>query len=471
MSSLRTKAKRVGVVIAIGSGVAVLGVGIWLAGWVFPIGTGIAAKTVCSDVFVSARAPEGLLDDEVPKAFFVNYEVDAAGRSVTASAFGLASKTAVYRPGLGCALALQVDADSLRAQGFEAPATVASDAPWPAGEGADTRPDPAGLDRGALEAAIDQLFVDPDDEGPPLNTRAVVIVHHGRLLAERYAPGFDAETPQLGWSMTKSVTNALVGILVARGELAIDDPIGFASWAGADDPRAALTWDHLLRMSSGLDFNEDYGLRSDVTVMLFDHPDGSALPLAYELADPIDTRWSYSSGTTNLIQRRIRELFNDDAAYHRFPHDALFAPIGMHSGVIETDPSGTFVGSSFMYATPRDWARFGQLYLQDGVWDGQRILAQGWVARTITPTPSHPSAGYGMQWWLNAAPDPEQRALPGVPADAYLASGHQGQMVLVVPSRELVIVRLGMTNGIKWPRAEFAAAVLEALPEACNESM
>jgi CubicO group peptidase (beta-lactamase class C family) len=264
--------------------------------------------------------------------------------------------------------------------------------------------------------------------------------------------------------MTKSVTNALVGILVARGEVSIDEPIGVASWAGPEDPRAALTWDHLLRMSSGLEFNESYGLRSDVTVMLFDHPDGSALPLAYGLADPIDTRWSYSSGTTNLIQRRIRELFNDDPAYHRFPHEALFTPIGMHSAVLETDPGGTFVGSSFMYATARDWARFGQLYLQDGVWAGERILPEGWVARSITPTPGHPSAGYGSQWWLNAAADPEQRELPGAPADSYLASGHQGQMVLVVPSREAVIVRLGMTNGRKWPRAEFATAVLAALP-------
>jgi CubicO group peptidase (beta-lactamase class C family) len=462
---VKTKHKRILGVIAGCLGLASLGVGGWLALRIFPIGTGAVAKTVCSDVFVAGREAEGLLAEELPKAFFVSYEVDASAGTVTADAYGLQAKTAVHRPGLGCALALDVEPEQLRAEGFEVTPRPASDAPWPAGEGTDPRPDPPGLDRAALEAAIDEVFAVPD-EGPPLNTRAVLVVHRGRLLAERYAPGFDAGTPQLGWSMTKSVTSALVGILVGRGEIDIDAPIGFASWSAPDDPRAELTWDHLLRMSSGLEFNEDYGLRTDVTVMLYDVHDGSSLPLERELAAPVDTTWYYSSGTTNLLTRRIREVLGDDAAYHRFPHDALFEPVGMHSAVMETDPSGTFVGSSFMYATPRDWARFGQLYLQDGVWEGERILPDGWVARSVAPTPTHPSAGYGMQWWLNAAEDPEQRALPGVPPDAYFASGHQGQMVLVVPSREAVIVRHGMTNGVKWPRAEFAAAVLAAVPDA-----
>ncbi|MCA9685762.1 MAG: serine hydrolase, partial [Myxococcales bacterium] len=314
----------------------------------------------------------------------------------------------------------------------------------------------------ALEAAIAELFV---EEGElPLHTRAVVVVQDGRLLAERYAPGFDADTPQLGWSMSKSVTSALVGVLVGRGEVDIDQPIGFAEWSEAGDPRAALTWDQLLRMSSGLAFNEDYGLRSDVTVMLFDYEGGSELALNQPLAVAPDTQWSYSSGTTNLISRAMRERFADDDAYHRFPYEALFTPLGMRSAVFEVDPTGTFVGSSYVYATPRDWARFGQLFLQDGVWQDQRILPEGWVKRSTTPSPTHPDAGYGLQWWLNAADDPDKRQLPGLPQDSYLASGHQGQMVLVVPSRKAVIVRHGMTNGRPWPRAEFATAVLAALP-------
>jgi hypothetical protein len=158
-SNPRFKLKRIALGVGVVAGVGLLGVGIWLAGWIFPIGTGVAAKTVCSDVFVAGRSPEGVLDDEMPSASFVSFEVDTASRSVTASAFGLASKTAVYRPGLGCALALEVSADSLRAQGFD-PSLPAdkNDAPWPEGDGKDIRPDPAGLDRGAIEAAIDQVL-------------------------------------------------------------------------------------------------------------------------------------------------------------------------------------------------------------------------------------------------------------------------------------------------------------------------
>ena len=469
-SKLARAAKIGGAVLGVGA----VGVFAWLSLRIFPIGTGIAAKTACSDVFVAGRAPEGLLEQEVPSAAaFVSYTIDESAGTATASAFGLASKTAVYRPGLGCALALDTEVAALKAEGFEPELGPRPDAPWPRGDAEDPRPDPEGLDRAALDAAFDTIFADggwAEDEHRderPLNTRAVVVVQHGRLLAERYAPGFDADTPQLGWSMTKSVTSALVGILVGRGRLDIDEPMGFAEWSSPDDPRSALTWDHLLRMSSGLEWNEDYGLRSDVTVMLFDVYDGTAEAVSRELAHDVDTVWYYSSGTTNLLHRRMREIFANDRAYHRFPYQALFEPLGMTSALMETDSSGTYVGSSFMYATPRDWARFGQLYLQDGVWEGERILPEGWVARTITPTstPSDPPGGYGLQWWLNAAPNPEERGLPDVPVDAFWASGHQGQNVVVVPSRDAVIVRMGMTNGPGWPRSKFVAAVLEALPE------
>lgn len=460
------------IVLAIVGSVALAGLatGGWVASGLLPIGTGIVAKSVCSDVFNAKRSSKDLLDDEVPQASFVGFEVDAEAKTVTASAWGLASRTAAHRPGLGCALTIGTDPDSLRADGFEPPHAPLEAAPWPRGEGAETRPDPEGLDRDALEAAIDGVFgqdppFDDDDSGRPLNTRAVVVIHRGRLLSERYAPGFDAATPQLGWSMTKSITSALVGLLVGRGEIDVEGPVGFASWSSADDPRRDITWDHLLRMSSGLAFDEAYGGRSEATRMLFDSHDGSRLALEQPLAHPVDEHWAYSSGTTNLLMRRMRELFDDDDAYHRFPHVALFEPIGMRSAVLETDPSGTFVGSSFMYATPRDWARFGQLYLQDGEWEGERLLSEGWVARSVTPTPTHPTRGYGMQWWLNAAEDPDDRPMPSVPADAYFASGFQGQTVLVVPSRAAVIVRMGMTNGPHYPQDRLMREILAALPE------
>nr|WP_276599792.1 serine hydrolase [Nannocystis sp. SCPEA4] len=428
-----------------------------------PTATGYVAKNACSAVFVAGRAPDRVGAEDLAPQSYVSFTVDREQRRVRASVFGLAARTAVYRDGLGCALAIDATPESLQAQTLALAHAPASDAPWPAGEGERLAADPPGLDRAALDAAVAAAFAEPNPDSLR-RTRAVVVVHGGAIVAERYADGFDRDTRHLGWSMSKSITSALVGILVGRGLLTRDAPAPVPAWA--DDPRRAVTLDQLLRMSSGLEFEERYGPLADATHMLFEVDDAADVALARPLAHDPDTVFSYSSGTTNILSWIVRRQFPELAAYHRFPHEALFAPLGMRSAVFETDASGTFLGSSFVYATARDWARFGLLYLRDGVWDGARILPEGWVAYSRTPTKTG-TGDYAAHFWANAPDpaDPNKRRLPHVPADAYQASGFQGQAVLIVPSRDAVIVRLGMTHDRgAWDLDGFASAVLAALP-------
>jgi len=263
--------------------------------------------------------------------------------------------------------------------------------------------------------------------------------------------------------MAKSVMNALTGVLVGMKLLALDAPVPIPAWQQAGDARAAITLDHLLHMSSGLAFDERMtGPRSDVVQMLFQQADTSAFAIDKTLRDRPGTHWDYSSGTTNILARVMRNVL-PASEYSSFPRRALFDRIGMSSAVLETDAAGTFVGSSYMYATARDWARFGLLYVQDGVWNGERILPEGWVKYSFSPAPADPAHHYGAHFWLQV-PDGYAGADPHVPLPAFHAAGHEGQFVTIVPSRELVIVRLGLTRyGGAWDHAAFVRDVLAAL--------
>lgn len=461
MPRRRTIVRVVGLVAAL----LLVGVGVFLTWWIFPTATGYSAKIACSSVFVAGMEEQRVADEELAAIPFASFEVDRDARTVTSSAYGLASRTAVFREGLGCALAVDVDPETLRAQAFEPPRAAASDAPWPRGDGTDLRDEPEGLDRVALDAAVVDAFAEPDPNNLR-RTRAVVVVHGGRIVAERYADGFTRESPMLGWSMTKSITNALVGLRVGEGEIDIHAQAPINAWR--HDDRGQITVDQLLRMSSGLHFEEVYGVLADATHMLFEVDDAAAFAYQQPAASKPDTVFSYSSGTTNILSFIVRETFDDDATYDRFPHEALFEPIGMRSAVIETDGSGTFVGSSFMYATARDWARFGLLYLQDGMWNGTRVLPEGWVQYSRTASPTAPLGEYTAQWWANvgAPDDPQHRTLPDVPTDAVWASGYQGQTVMFIPSYDAVIVRLGLSQTrAAFDRNAFVAAVVAALPQ------
>jgi CubicO group peptidase (beta-lactamase class C family) len=432
---------------------AAVGLGLFLAlRWVrvgAQVGAGFAAKVTCSLVHLSGFEERHVVEDYVasevwPLGPVLAVEVTPDGAEARALG-GLFRARALRRPGLGCTLvesgarwqvAGPADGVALARRALD-PA-----APWPAGHAPPGEPPPA-----AVSAALERAFAEPG--GPARrHTKAVVVVHDGRLVAERYAPGVGPDTPLLAWSMAKSLTMALVGALVRDGRLDPAAPAAVPEWHGAGDPRAALTLDLLLRQSSGLAFDETYGPTNDVSRMLFTRPDTGAFAAAMPLAHPPGTHWSYSSGTSNLIARLVRDAFGGDlGAMVRYANEALFDPAGMTSAFFEPDASGSFVGSSYAHMSARDWARFGELFRRDGVWEGRRLLPEGWVRYATTPTPAAPHGAYGAHWWLNAGTPgaPEDRPWPAIPSDVYAARGHSGQWVAVVPSAKLVVVRLGLT--------------------------
>ncbi len=431
-----------------------------------PIATGYAAKALCSGVFVSGRPAASVIDVDImagvhPLLKLVRPSIDPEHHRAVATFAGFAQREADFRPGLGCTLALGPSPGVLPA----ALPPVAD--PPPAKEAAPAAP-PTGIDTRKLQAALDRAFDEPDP-ARPRRTRAVVVMWRGQVIAERYAPGFTADTPLPGWSMTKTVTAALVGVLVAQHKLSPDVSALLPEWRDSGDPRAAITLDELLRMTSGLQFNEDYDdPLSDVAVMLFTQPDTARFASAKPLAAKPGTQWHYSSGTSAIVARVMREAMGgteDD--YLAFPRRALFAPLEMRSAVFEPDAAGTLGSASFMYASARDWARFGQLLLQDGVWNGQRLLPHGWVRYLTRATPQSTRQEFGAQLWVKV-PEPFNDREPharAMPADAFHAVGHEGQFVSVVPSRELVVVRLGLSRPESaWNHEAFLARVLEAVP-------
>ena len=437
-------------------------------------GAGYKAKELASRVFVSGREAERVIRDDLSDGpmVLVSGRVDPEDHSASARALGVVRSKAICREGLGCTLVKGLTEDEIRSQPYDPPTAPAADPStvlWPSGDALpDGPPQTASIDAAKLDAALDQVFAEPSDSGRR-ETRAVVVVHRGRVIAERYAEGFDAQTPLPGWSMTKSVIGALVGIRVRQGALDLQAPAPVPEWRSAGDPRGEITLDQLLRMSSGLAFGETKDSNSDMVTMLFDRGDAAAYAAAKPLEHPPDSHWHYSSGTSNIVSRILRHSFGgDQAAYFRFPREALFDRIGMGSAVIEPDASGSFVASSFMFATARDWARFGLLFLEGGVWEGERILPEGWVEYCTTPAPRAPQGRYGAHWWLNAGDldDPSDRPWPDMPADTFSARGHEGQEVVVIPSRELVLVRLGQSRPEStYSSNDFGAAVLAAIGE------
>jgi CubicO group peptidase (beta-lactamase class C family) len=458
--------------------IAAIGAFVWFLINALPLGTGFAAKYLCSSTFISQRDPEIVFQEDVapinPIAIAVDYLVDREHKSVSADSVGLFSATAIYREGCGCSLVIGTTEEKMRQQTFykqtsgENRPVHQDELPWPEGRQGPVDPASQGIDQTKLQKALDAAF---DEPGPDKTkkTRAVIIVYNGRLVAERYADGFHKGMPLLGWSMSKSVTNALVGILVNNGMLDIKAPAPVAEWQNDGNPRRKITLDQLLRMSDGLEFEESYLPPDDTTRMLFESYDFAAYAAGKPIVAEPDAIWNYSSGTANIIARIVRQTAEKIyPAYYTFIRENLFLKIGMYSALMEPDASGTFVGSSYTFATPRDWARFGLLYLQDGVWQGERIMPRGWVKYSTTPTPQAPRGEYGALFWLNAGSplDPEDRRWPSAPRDAFAALGFQEQKVIIIPSKKLVLVRFGATSDRKaWNSDEFIADVLAALPK------
>lgn len=436
--------------------------------------TGAAAKMMCSNVFLSGRSPEHVLSEDFarltsPGSYIqlADVEVDFEQKTATATLFGFAERTAIYREGLGCTTAEGKTVEELREQGSGIATSLPPPDPnvqWPEGDATLIGSLPTVINADALKYAVDFAFTDADPEQPK-RTRGVAVVYGGRIVAERYAPGFDKTTMHLSNSVAKSFTSALIGILVGQGKLKVDTAAPIPEWHGAEDPRRVITLDNLLRMSSGLEFEENYvKMKSDTT---FQYVGGDLA--GYVAAKPLQvapgTRWQYSTGTSNILGRIVREAagpsFADGFA---FPRRVLFEPLGMRNTVLEVDAAGNFVGGSSIYASVRDYARFGLLYLRDGVWNGQRILPEGWVAYTTTPTAHVPKGGYGAQFWLNEGTEPDVLRWPNLPRDTFAMNGHQGQHVFMVPSRDLVVVRVGLSEFRTWDMADLVEQVLKALP-------
>ena len=392
------------------------------------VGAGYTAKIVCSNVFLAGRDPDDVLAIDVqapghPLLRLMKVDVDRNDRQVRAALLGVfAGSRAVYRDGLGCAVTPSGEVMTDAPQVTIMPASEAAAMPWPVGEMVDS------------DQQVAAILSNPALTGPGM--RATVVLHGGRIVGEIYGDGFSEDTPLLGWSMTKTVNAAIIGTLIRQGRLRLDERGLLPQWRG--DPRAEITLADLLAMEDGLTFNENYGSVTDVTQMLYLEPDMAAFAADAPLGAEPGQRFSYSSGAAVLLSRIWMNSLGDPKAALAYPQQALFRPLGMRSAVMEVDAAGTFVGSSYMYATARDWARLAHLLLRDGVWNEERLLPENFVKSMSQPNTTSGRRYSKMQTWL-AGEDAD------LPDDAFFLQGHDGQSIAVIPSLDLAVVRLGLT--------------------------
>lgn len=402
-----------------------------------PILTGYAAKNLCSCVFVAG------IDESQAKSEDLGFSpitlatasVDYATKSATANAWGLSERRAIYREGLGCVLINEIPEATLASQSFT-PSRTPQDSLLHWFSINDTIEVINDQQREEIEQIIAQTFIE-DDAEKLKNTRAVVVLYKGQLIVEKYAEGINKDTRLLGWSMTKSLTATMIGLLHQDGQLDINAPAPIASWQG--DNRSSITTKNLLNMSSGLSFWENYEERSDANIMLWESDSMGGYAMSQQLEGKAGSPWYYSSGTTNILATMARQFFNSQSEYLDYLNTRVFDKIGAYSMLIEPDGSGTYVGSSFGWATARDWARVGQLYLNKGQWAGEQILDPEWINFVKSPTAGS-DGWYGGHFWLNAG-----GRYPDAPRDIYSMDGFQGQRVFIIPSEDMVIVRLGLT--------------------------
>jgi len=435
----------------------------------------IGAHHLCSGLWVVGRvtkrsAAEVLAQDIAPFADFswekfFTYDVDADKKMVTVRGDGFPPRIARYNGDQGCTI-LPRGETAIHFTPVAVPRNLpdAAGQPWPMGDLGATTPIPDGVNGERLGAALDWGLAQTEH-----NTRALVVVYRGKIAGERYAPGWTKDTPQISWSAGKSITSALVGISVKRGELALDDFAPVKEWRASGDARSQIRIRDLLRMSSGLDFAnlglsgpESYTRANKHMRIYFDGLNvfEHAVNQPQEIAP--NTQWRYRNSDPLTLGRIIREKVEARGEnYLTYPQRALFDRIGARNFVLETDAWGNFIMTGFDYGSARDWARFGLLHLWDGVWQGERILPEGWVQFVSSPAPADKSKGYGGLFWLNRG-----GAWQGVPEDAFMASGHMGQYTMVIPSRDVVVVRLGPSPRGSGPYfTELVTRVLDALPK------
>ena len=443
---------------------AVLGYGVYYCWVSFPIISGYGAKNMCSAVFLAGRKEADVRAQELSftPMNLGTFTVDYKDSSVKGTVFGFAKRKAIFRSGLGATLINELSEEEVRKQHYQLaakPVVNTDTIAWPMGDRIIPVPDSA-IDIPQLQKTVSSIFIEQDTANL-IRTRAVIVLHNGNIVAEQYAAGFTKDSKLIGWSMTKSITSALTGILVKQGKLQVEAPAPVAEWKDPNDPRSKITLKNILQQTTGLDFLEDYSKSSDATKMLFQKAAMGTYTAQHELKDKPGDVFYYSSGNTNLLSRIIREQVGE-TGYHAFPYNELFYKTGMYNTILEPDASGTFVGSSYSYGVARDWARFGLLYLNDGVFNNERILPEGWVKATVTPAGAATKSEYGYQFWLNAGAknDTGNRLYPHCPTDMFCCDGYEGQYVFIIPSKNLVIVRLGLTHNDQFDIDAFAAGVV-----------
>ncbi len=427
------------------------------------VGANYTAKMICSNVVLAGRDPAQVLEIDVqapghPLLKLMQFSIDERNGTtvVRTGLFGFIGKGLAFGDRKrGCTTVPDPRLLGIAAAkpSFVAPDVTYEDALWPVGNTVELAENPE------LDAVLN------DDALTGQGMRAIVIVKNGRIIAERYGPGFDAQTPLLGWSMAKTVTASLVGIASKADILSLSDPMPFDGWA--DDDRRAIRLSDLMGMAGDLQWNEGYGSVSDVTRMLFLEEDMAAFvassPIDIESPEPTGDIFEYSSGTTILISNYLHRALGEQSDAVAFPSKTLFEPLGMASAVLETDAAGTLAGSSYMYATGRDWARFGQFMLQRGVWNGRSILPIGYADWMVELHPaSNGDYGRGQIW--RTPPREHEVQVSQLPAGTFWAGGHDGQSIAMVPEEDLVVVRLGLTpSKLDFKPGLLTQAIIRAL--------
>ncbi|MGH9141116.1 MAG: serine hydrolase domain-containing protein [Vicinamibacterales bacterium] len=435
----------------------------------------IGAHHICSGLWVVGavyqRTPEEIVAQDIApfKDFSwdprFTFTVNREQHTVTVSSPGQSPRTARFNGDQGCSIMPRGET-ALHFTPTPVPRTLpdAATQAWPTGDMGATSPLPAGVDTAAVQAALDWGMAQTRH-----NTRAIVAIYHGRIIGERYAPGWTKDTPQISWSEGKSITAALFGILVGQGRLNVDDYAPVKEWRVPNDPRGQIRMRDLLHMSSGLDFAnlglagpESYTRANKHMRVYFDGMNVFEHSVNNPQEIPPNTQWRYRNSDPLTVGKIVRDTVEaHGGSYLTFPQRELFDPIGARHVTLETDAWGNFIMTGFDYLSARDWARFGLLHLQDGVWQGKRILPDGWVRFISTPAPADKSRGYGGLFWLNRG-----GAWKGVPEDAYMSSGHMGQYTMVIPSREVVVVRMGPSpGGSQGYMSELVARILNGLPK------
>lgn len=439
--------------------ILLLGAGILFVWPRLPIITAFASKGMCSSVFLAGKDPARVMAEDL--SFFpisvAKTEVNYKEKSATSTVLGLAKRKAIYREGLGSAIVLKTPEKELKTDYFRFPDPGYSQdtIPWPLGDiVSDTMV--SGVDYGRLQTLLDTSF-DRTGEEAYKKTLGIAIVYDNQLIAEKYLGDYNEHTMFHGWSMTKTVCGALAGILFDEGRIKLDSPVDISEWSG--DDRKNITLRNVIQMTTGLDWYENYFTISDATVMLMQSDDMLSSVVESKLANEPGTVWNYSSGDANLLSGIIRNEIKNDDKYHAFAYKELIYRIGMLNTVIETDASGLFVASSYSYGSTRDWARFGLLFLNNGIFEGDTILSEEWVNFMKKATPAS-DGSYAATFWRKE-PSPEN-ALKDIPEDIFFADGFLGQRIYIIPSKKLVVVRMGYSMS-NFNMNDFLREVIEAV--------